>query len=360
MSGGSSSEWRPQGEGPHPTLAGNILDPGVKADGKMSHGQGVGGTSESHIREEGLEHIKKNTDSPYGDSSTSTTGGFGSGGIGGEGASSGISQEGSGQGGIMSTVKDYLGLGGAGAGAAGAGTAGSNEPLGSRSAETSGLGDTTGEYGRGTEGLGGSTEPLGGRSAESSYGTDPATTGRGTSATDRAEEYAAGGAATAGAGAAGLAAETTGSDRAGRVAEDENLKAEQNLGTSGSRMGDTENGETTVTDRGSQQEGAAVSEKKRHDDDKVAAKRENTSAIPYAGDERLGEKHWGESKIVPDVPKARDSDAGVSSSSGQPTDEVRDNTSRNTGGASAPGGHGAEEKEGLVDKIKDKLHMGHK
>lgn len=44
-------------------------------------------------------------------------------------------------------------------------------------------------------------------------------------------------------------------------------------------------------------------------------------------------------------------------------DQVKDNTAKNTGGAtSGPHGHGekGEEKEGLVDKIKDKLNMGKK
>lgn len=47
---------------------------------------------------------------------------------------------------------------------------------------------------------------------------------------------------------------------------------------------------------------------------------ENKDAIPTAGGEKLGEKHWGESKMVPDLPPKRDSDAGaqVSSSEGQP------------------------------------------
>lgn len=38
-------------------------------------------------------------------------------------------------------------------------------------------------------------------------------------------------------------------------------------------------------------------------DDKPGAKRENPSSIPVAGGTRLGEAHWGESKIVPDNPK---------------------------------------------------------
>lgn len=32
---------------------------------------------------------------------------------------------------------------------------------------------------------------------------------------------------------------------------------------------------------------------------------ENDSAIPTAGGERLGAKHWGESKVVPDQPALR-------------------------------------------------------
>ncbi|KAF2725029.1 hypothetical protein K431DRAFT_117354 [Polychaeton citri CBS 116435] len=45
---------------------------------------------------------------------------------------------------------------------------------------------------------------------------------------------------------------------------------------------------------------------------------ENRSAIPTAGGEQLGEKHWGESKKIPDNPPLQES-AGVSSSDGQPT-----------------------------------------
>lgn len=46
-------------------------------------------------------------------------------------------------------------------------------------------------------------------------------------------------------------------------------------------------------------------------------KMENKDAIPIAGGVKLGEKHWGESEIIPDNPKPR-SDEGVSSSEGQP------------------------------------------
>lgn len=50
-------------------------------------------------------------------------------------------------------------------------------------------------------------------------------------------------------------------------------------------------------------------------------KLENETSIPTAGGERLGEKHWGESKIVPDRPEPRPSEAGISSDEGQPTRE---------------------------------------
>ena len=102
--------------------------------------------------------------------------------------------------------------------------------------------------------------------------------------------------------------------------------------------------------------------------DKHASTRENVDAIPTAGGEKLGQKHWGESKIVPENPKP---EAGVASTdvSGMfsfneslckcsdadtSTDTVRDNTNRNTGSATHPG----SEKEGIVDKLKDKLHLG--
>ncbi|SMR54607.1 unnamed protein product [Zymoseptoria tritici ST99CH_3D1] len=91
---------------------------------------------------------------------------------------------------------------------------------------------------------------------------------------------------------------------------------------------------------------------------------ENVDSIPTAGGERLGDKHWGESKVVPDDPKAQG--AGVQDKGASA--EVKDNTAKNTGGAtSGPHGHGSagegkegEQKESLMDKVKDKLHSGKK
>jgi hypothetical protein len=47
-----------------------------------------------------------------------------------------------------------------------------------------------------------------------------------------------------------------------------------------------------------------------------------------------------------------------------PTESLNDNTQANTGSATDPhsgtGAHDGEQKEGLVDKVKDALHMGGK
>jgi len=87
---------------------------------------------------------------------------------------------------------------------------------------------------------------------------------------------------------------------------------------------------------------------------------ENKSAIPTAGGVKLGEKHWGESDIVPENPKPREEE-NISSASGQPDQSTRDNTSANTGSSTIPssgaGEHGeqGEHKEGLMDKVKHKV-----
>jgi len=99
--------------------------------------------------------------------------------------------------------------------------------------------------------------------------------------------------------------------------------------------------------------------------------KENRDAIPTAGGERLGDKHWGESDVVPDAGRPQTKE-NVSSSLGQPDAQTASNTSANTGSAPAPSsdntpgsgaGTGTNEGEGkqkLTDKIKDKLHMGSK
>ncbi|KAM3419959.1 hypothetical protein BST61_g3275 [Cercospora zeina] len=128
------------------------------------------------------------------------------------------------------------------------------------------------------------------------------------------------------------------------------------------------------------QQPADPEEKDNHKPPKPADKKapggkmENVDAIPTAGGQRLGEEHWGESEIVPDLPEKRASTAGqggVSSQAGQPTSEVADNTAANTGGATGGPGSNSNnsshndntsggEKQGALDKIKDKLNIGKK
>lgn len=119
------------------------------------------------------------------------------------------------------------------------------------------------------------------------------------------------------------------------------------------------------------QSGAGASEAK------VGGKKmENPAAIPSAGGERLGEKHWGESKIVPADPGAIKIEAGQPDGTltfellavtfpacygievrfvDVPVDLTAANTAKNTGGVSHH-----NEKEGALHKIKDKLNLGKK
>jgi len=83
----------------------------------------------------------------------------------------------------------------------------------------------------------------------------------------------------------------------------------------------------------------------------VRAVRENKSAIPTAGGIQLGEKHWGESKIVPDVPKKSDEEG-----TGQTDKQTADNTAKNAGGIS--GGSSDQSKHGMGEMIKGMLHKG--
>ncbi|KAK5172258.1 uncharacterized protein LTR77_003896 [Saxophila tyrrhenica] len=95
--------------------------------------------------------------------------------------------------------------------------------------------------------------------------------------------------------------------------------------------------------------------------------KENRDAIPTAGGEQLGKKHWGESDTIPDAGKKEEK---VSSAEGQPDEKTQSNTAANTGGAKPPvsgdvsGDHSEKETGGekpkFADKMKEKLHMGSK
>ncbi|KAK5124249.1 hypothetical protein LTR85_001952 [Meristemomyces frigidus] len=422
-------DYSPQGSGPHPTLAGNVLDPNVKADGQMSQGQGVGGTSEQHVREEGLEHIKRNTDLGSGSTSgegqssnTGTSSTFGSpppasnpgsddpsGGISGGGVSGSAYKEApigdeatlgseperttSGGSGIIASTLSYLGMGGkseeqqgvAGEAKNAAGyetqttaptsyesTSTSGSGLGGESTSTTEIPDRS--YGEGgAAAFGAGTVP-----SDSTYSTTDLpdrSTGEGRAAasggpSDRS--YGEGeGAAAAGAGA--LGADTIGGSSslgATNAADSNDPQVDTSAASSKPMDSDVTTGgdptdsadpttEKTATSSGGSEETGDASEQAKKEDNKVAAKRENPDAIPTAGGEKLGSKHWGESKIVPDNPKPEES-SKVSSSDGQPTDQVRDNTNKNAGAAPQGGHSDTAEKGTLVDKMKANLHMGHK
>jgi hypothetical protein len=75
---------------------------------------------------------------------------------------------------------------------------------------------------------------------------------------------------------------------------------------------------TAGLSEGATAEESQASATPRHEAEKGSSKRENKDAIPTAGGIKLGEKHWGESDIVPADPGARNERENVSSSSGQP------------------------------------------
>jgi len=379
---GPSVDWKPQGGGPHPTLAGNRFDPNVGADG-------VHNTSDSSVHSEGIDHIKQNigqsntsgTDSSlvHGQPSSGTsgydsaTGGLSS----GTGALGDSSTLGSStttdapqnQGGIIGTVKSYLGLGGNPAESGEArdasyGTS-SGSGLGESAGTTGGLtGATSGSglTGDSSSGLtGGPSSGLTGGSGSGSTGGS----GSGLTGGSTTDDYSRG---VSGGNSAGTTSTTHDStiDRNDPTKQSapSTLPRDSDVTTGGDP---TESADPTTAagakpGESFDEEGSGVaSNRDKAVSDADAAKRTNESAIPTAGGERLGEKHWGESKVVAENPKPTE-EKGVSSASGQPTDEVRNNTSANTGGAHPPGSGSTDDagKEKLVDKIKDKLHLGHK
>lgn len=168
-----------------------------------------------------------------------------------------------------------------------------------------------------------------------------------------------------------------------REAEAQQEEQQQSSGADSSQQEQQQQSEERSEEQQQQSSGGGEDEqpkKKEGDEDegnkkqgtKPGATRENPDSIPTAGGERLGEKHWGESKVVPDVPKKQDQEG----QEGQPdrtfnhihpmapstnfnAEQTRDNTAANTGDASSgdsgEGGgdeSGEKPKEGMVDKIK--------
>ena len=112
--------------------------------------------------------------------------------------------------------------------------------------------------------------------------------------------------------------ETTKTDTANEVreAKDESKSAD----TGPTDRANEESTAKTDTEGAQPGEGGGGSEETGggSDSKKTPTGKENREAIPTAGGERLGDKHWGESKVVPDVPKKQEETPQVSSEEGQP------------------------------------------
>ncbi|KAK5674820.1 hypothetical protein LTS10_012557 [Elasticomyces elasticus] len=398
----------PKGEsGAHPTLAGNLFDPNVSADGHLSTGGGVGGTSESTVRHEGAEHLRNTTSSGTtsgleGSSSSNYGSGIGSGtssGIGGmssnegrihdEGidhiksnvgvAGSDASTEQTQQSGILGGIKSYLGYGKTGETTEGY-SSGPTTSHGSQhdavlegrdySSRNPGQTQFTSDEERGI--LEGrdyqdrnpgqskftSDEERGvleGRDYQSrNTGPSKFTSDEETGIMEgRDHEHRHTG-----------PKQFTSDEEKGILEgrDHEGRDRDINQPTSNEERGILEGRDHESREGGAHAGGLAEHENKLSDAAKGSA-RHNEDAIPTAGGIKLGSKHWGESQIVPDNPKPRASEAGISSSEGQPTDQVRDNTHANTGSAVPPsdnatGPSSTEKHGGLADKLKNTLHVG--
>lgn len=310
---GPAAEWKQQGTGPHSTLAGNLYDPNVGADGKMAGGQGVGGTSEKHIKEEGMEHIKQTIGQSDGATGTSETAGLApietakppASNPGAEDASAGIA---GGQGGVSSTAHI-------------------DSPVTDAESQKTYLGSAM-EY----LGLAPKT------SKEASPLQDAATNDQAEQARNNDMESSASGEARGTAGVVAGGAAATGAAAAGAVGAGETQRnlddtakdtqqATGNTEPTTSKdvtMGDTSGADKDATGATEGVEKSGDSEHKPPQPADAAretgAKAEHRDAIPTAGGERLGEQHWGESKIVADNPKPPPAEEkGVSSADGQPT-----------------------------------------
>ncbi|KAK4971631.1 hypothetical protein LTR42_007359 [Elasticomyces elasticus] len=376
----------PKGEtGAHPTLAGNLFDPNVKADGRMSTGEGVGGTSADTVRHEGAEHLRNTT----GAGTTSglegsSSSGYGSGtssGIGGMSSNEGrIHDEGidhikshvgvtgseapteqTQQSGILGGIKSYLGYGKTGETTEGY----SSNPTTSQGSQQSREYDSTMEgrdYSQRNPGPAQLTTDeergiLSGRDY-SSRNQVPAEDNNPLTSSDgvmegRDHEHR-------NTGPPKFTSEEETGIMEGRNHEGRNRDINQP--TPNEERGILEGRDHEAREGGAHEGTLAEHENKLSDAAKGSA-RHNEDAIPTAGGIKLGSKHWGESQVVPDNPKPRASEAGISSNEGQPTDQVRDNTHANTGSAAPPGenatGPSSTEKHGgLADKLKNTLHVG--
>ncbi|KAI6814064.1 hypothetical protein KC332_g11269 [Hortaea werneckii] len=342
---GPNVPYQPSSGGPHPTLAGNMFDPNVQADGAMSGSQeGVGGQDERTMHAEGLEHIKNKAGIGSGAASSTTSSTTATSTMTGHPPSTNPSAEDpsggipAGAGGVSSSAHKMSPVDGV--------VGHENE------SQKSGLLGSTLAY-LGLGGSGGSRAPTQpdtevGQNADAPH---QPTSGSGVSGGSSA---AAVGAGAVGAGGVAAAATAAGKDN------EQSAEAESAA---------TSSGDGKAEDSKPQSEESSSStkpqEKTSHEHD---SQRENRDAIPLAGGEKIGGKSWGSSKIVPDNPKPRES-TQVSSEEGQGDKQTQNNTSSNQGDAKPPQQHINEnksqgsssetaEKHGLAEKMKERLHIG--
>ncbi|KAI7471721.1 hypothetical protein KC357_g5968 [Hortaea werneckii] len=342
---GPSVPYQPSSGGPHPTLAGNMFDPNVQADGAMSGSQeGVGGQDERTMHAEGLEHIKNKAGIGSGAASSTTSSTTATSTMTGHPPSTNPSAEDpsggipAGAGGVSSSAHKMSPVDGV--------VGHENE------SQKSGLLGSTLAY-LGLGGSGGSRAPTQpdtevGQNADAPH---QPTSGSGVSGGSSAASVGAGAV-----GAGGVAAAAT------AAGKDNEQSAEAESAATSSDDGKEEDSKPQSEESSSS---AKPQEKTSHEHD---SQRENRDAIPLAGGEKIGGKSWGSSKIVPDNPKPRES-TQVSSEEGQGDKQTQNNTSSNQGDAKPPQQHINEnksqgsssetaEKHGLAEKMKERLHIG--
>ncbi|GAB7340918.1 hypothetical protein MBLNU457_7269t1 [Dothideomycetes sp. NU457] len=326
--------YRIEGVGPHKTMAGNMFDPAVNADGAMHAMKGVGGTDERTIQKEGAEHIQRtggvgfdgqppNVSSNAYDQGIGRTGGI---------SSSAVHQEG------IDYIRGQAGLG-------------QSDRYGAGYEPTTVVPVTTGYPTTGYPTTGSQPERSESRDYSSRDYPSREYSGEGPGDTSTRS---------------GLTGSNANTRDQATVGDVDNAGAQAREGTAqgGDDIADTkeeakneekvaENKEEKRKDDGAKHEMADTDAKNSSghhvggyigNPEMDAGTSGPPESIPMAGNERIGTKHWGESKVIKDTPLPRNED----------DDATKENTEKNKKGKDD-----GEHKESMMDKIKDKMGMGH-
>jgi len=290
-------------------MAGNMFDPAVNADGALGGSRGVGGTSEGTILREGQEHIHKTGGVGYqGQTSSGVGSGVGSSGLGSNNYSQGVDSSAQHQEGI-DHIRSEAGLG----------QSARSTGLDSNSGVSSGLssgergvaGVTTGSgYGSSNTGYGssetgyGSSTTAGPHSSNLANKADPRVdsdlsesrgTTSGTGVNDTSSRS----------GLTGSNANTRDSHTAGDI-HGSGSQAREGTAAGGQDMENT----TTSGDHSKSTSGHHVGGYIGNPNMDSELKGPPES-IPMAGNERIGTKHWGESKVIKDTAPPKGESSGI-------------------------------------------------